>query len=235
LQKGLFISGTGTGVGKTLVTTCLLTALRNEGIDAVPFKPVQTGTDSGEILDIEWALAGSGMQVDAETFAHLCPLRYAKACSPHLAARLEKRPVDMGELVSHKNWLCGRHEFVLAEGAGGLLVPLDEKLTMLDLIKAFSFPVVLVVDNALGAINHSLLSIAALRHAEIPIAGLVFTESAPPADEEINQDNIETILAMGGVAEIGRLAHQKNMDLRAPGEIATLAKKLDIGALLKTM
>jgi len=211
--RGVFITGTGTGVGKTVVTAAILRAARGAGIDAVPFKPVQTGAADGpdglRSPDVEFCLAAAGLKARPDEAALMAPVLYKPACSPHLAARIEDRPVDLDSICSCAAALLARHDALVVEGAGGVMVPLNESRTMLDLMAMLGMPVLVVAANALGAINHTLLALAALRAAGIEVLGVVFNQPDAPAeaDEFIRRDNPETIARLGGLAVLGSLPH----------------------------
>ncbi len=204
MSLGIFVAGTGTSVGKTLVAAGLLRVLRARGVDALPMKPVQTGAQQradGAWLapDLELALSAAGVTVDAETRAHLSPFCYARACSPHLAARIDARPIGLDRIVASAQWLARRHGALVVEGAGGVLVPLGEGALMVDLMARLALPVVLVSPCGLGAINHALLSLEALRARGLSALGVVLCDTSPATDEEryIREDNGRAIAEHG--------------------------------------
>jgi dethiobiotin synthetase len=170
MPKGLFVAGTDTGVGKTLVACALIRILRERGVDTVGFKPVATGQEAGRWPDIEALREASGETEPAE---RICPLRYKAPLSPLAAAKLEGTVPDMGLACRALAELSARHACVVAEGVGGLLVPLDRANLLLHFIQATHFPVVLVTRAAVGTINHTLLSLRELERARVPIAALV--------------------------------------------------------------
>jgi len=185
MVRGIFITGTGTGVGKTVVAAAVLRAARAAGIDAVPFKPVQTGAADGSgglrAPDVEFCLAAAGMEPPADEVRMMAPYLYKTACSPHLAASLEGRPVDVGAIIAAAGKLMARHEALVIEGAGGVMVPLNESQTMRDLMAALGLPVIIVALDGLGTINHTLLTFASLRAAGIEVLGVVFNRPEPSA------------------------------------------------------
>lgn len=213
MNPGLFITGTGTGVGKTVITAGIVRWLRGRGIDAVPVKPVQTGgvnLKGGWISpDLNFCLSASGIQAPASKIALMAPYIYAPACSPHLAGRIKGQYPKIAHIQTCIETLSSCCDMVVIEGAGGVMVPLDEQETMLDLIKRLGFPVVLVAHAELGTINHSLLSIQALRSAGLRILGVVFNEVEPglPEDDFIKKDNMETIARLGDVNVLGYVTH----------------------------
>lgn len=202
LGRAIFITGTGTGVGKTHVTGLLLRALRLRGCNAVTMKPVQTGaTREGRgwrVPDLEehWRLAGEKMPEDATVFAPYC---YAPAVSPHLAGRLAGEPVSLEHLAGRAESLRGTYDAVLIEGAGGLLVPLNEQETTLDFVRLLGIPLLVVAHAGLGTINHTLLTVAAARAAHVEVAGVVLNDWPAEPEQAILADNPTIIERLGNV------------------------------------
>lgn len=178
-MRSLFVTGTDTGAGKTFVTAGIVRELRRSGIGAVPAKPVQTGCVNGYMEDLEYSLEASGIVPGPKEKRELCPLVYPHPCSPHLAAELAGEGIDTVALSEKMKRLDGRYPCVVAEGSGGVMVPLEKGRTMLDLMSMLGWPVVLVVSDRLGAINHTLLSIAALRSAGLELPGVVMNHLSP--------------------------------------------------------
>lgn len=213
MKRGLFITGTDTGIGKTLLTATLLSVLRARGIDAVPMKPVQTGcgrTDDDllQAPDLLYCLRAAGYEApDGDEQLAMCPYRFEPACSPHLAARLADRPIAIETIRQHFIRLCERHACVIVEGAGGLLTPLDEHHTMRDLARLLDLPVVVAARPGLGTLNHTQLTIDALRAAGLEIAAIVLIDSTPASDETIATDNAATLAARTGLPVLGPLPH----------------------------
>jgi dethiobiotin synthase len=181
MRRGLFVTGTDTGIGKTLASTLLLSALRQSNFNATYFKPVQTGSDD-----------------DTTTVAKLSnsklpPPRYKfpQGISPHWAAALNNEEILLSEIEKSFQTLA-RESFVITEGAGGILVPLNSKQNIRDLIVALSLPLLLVSSTRLGTINHTLLTIEAARTRDIPILGVILSG---PQDEKL----IETLEGRGQV------------------------------------
>jgi dethiobiotin synthetase len=217
MSQGVFITGTGTGVGKTVVTAGIIRWLRGKGIDAVPVKPVQTGglSVNGALVspDLEFCLSTAGIQAPESKIALMAPYIYAPACSPHLAGRIKGEYPKIAHIQTCVETLSSSCNMVVVEGAGGVMVPLDEQATMLDLMKSLNFPVVLVAHAGLGTINHSLLSIQALRTAGLKISGVVFNEMTPGStkDDFIKEDNIETVAKLGRVDVLGNIAYLEGL------------------------
>ena len=162
-MTSLFVTGTDTGVGKTILTAALVSTARAGGHDVVPMKPVQTGCEpdaDGEpgCPDLDCVLSLAGMDVSPEHKALMSPFRYRDACSPHLAAKRENRPLRVDDIVTAYAKLTSSHDAVVVEGAGGLLVPLNDRETMRDLAKEAGVPHF----SRLGAVRTDTVFIKAL-------------------------------------------------------------------------
>lgn len=207
--SGIFVTGTDTGVGKTITSAALLCALKSAGIDAVYMKPVQSGCrqKSGQLIapDFELVCSLAGACPPKSERPFMTPYRFRRACSPHLAADLEKRPVFPGKIINSFNALKKLHDFVVVEGAGGVLTPLSWKYSMLDLMKSLSLPVILVAKPGVGTINHTLLSLRELRRANLKILGVVFNHSSGKGEGIIEKSNKITIERLGRVPVIAEL------------------------------
>ena len=205
-MNGLFITGTDTDIGKTALSALLLAELRRRGINAAPMKPAQTGCEGG-VPDLDYSLSMAAMEVDTETYQHMAPYRFEPACSPHLAAELAGTEIEIAEMVIAARTLGSEYEFVLAEGAGGVIVPLNRRETMLDLMQALRYPILLAARPGLGTINHTLLSIQALRSDGLEIAGVVFVASTDQESTFIEEDNGATIEHFGKVPVLGTIPY----------------------------
>ncbi|MFC1735417.1 dethiobiotin synthase [Candidatus Hydrogenedentota bacterium] len=217
MGRGVFITGTGTEVGKTVVTAGLLRCLREKGIDAVPMKPIQTGgvpTSSGlQAPDLDFCLETAGLHPSADELCLMAPYIYGPACSPHLAGRMAAHYPDISHITRCAGELLGKHDVLLVEGAGGVMPPLDESTTMADLMVELGFPVLLVSHSGLGTINHTLLSVEALKTRGLDVLGIVFNDVTPQPGEStfIKEDNPATIARFGEVEVLGTLGNLGNL------------------------
>ena len=193
-KKGLWILGTDTDIGKTYITTSIVKSFRSKGIDAVPMKPIQTGS----VSDVQTCLDQVGLNLCFER-SLLNPYHYGPACSPHLAGQLTGRYVDENFIMETVQTLANNHEFIVAEGSGGILVPINKTKCFIDLVKIVPFPVVLVARGSLGTINHTLLSIQVLRSAGICLLGVVVNDTQEQQGF-IRDDNPRTIASFGNVS-----------------------------------
>lgn len=175
-KNGLFITGTDTGIGKTLVAGGIAYLLRQQGLKVGVFKPIATGCRherEGLISDDAEFLA-----MCAETdypLSIITPVTYKTPAAPITCIDMEKRPIDYEAIAVAYRYLCESCDVVIVEGIGGVFVPIDEQYTILDLALEFNLPTVVVARPNLGTINHSLLTIQAVRHAGLPVAGLVIS------------------------------------------------------------
>ena len=195
MNKTYFITGTGTGVGKTVCSAILAEAL---GADY--WKPVQAGFDEGtDAGTVRGFLENSLSMIHPETYCLRLP------ASPHIAAREEGIRIDLQRILdAYAEIRSGRSRTLLVEGAGGLMVPINESETMLDLIQRMGAEVILVSRNYLGSINHSLLTARVLKNAGIPVRGWLFTDDFMSYEDEIS--------AWTGIPVLGRIPGTASVD-----------------------
>ena len=209
-MRGLFVTGTGTGVGKTVLSAALLAAMAAAGEPVRAHKPVVTGLDepSGEWPPDHELLARAAHMAPEE----VAPLRYGPAVSPHLAAELAGERLDPTQLLAAARAAGQRHTLVV-EGVGGLLVPLAERYTVRDLAAELRLPLLIAAPAGLGTINHTLLTLYAARAAGLEVCAVVLTpwSSQPSAMEQSNRD---TIARLGDI-EVAALPRIPGPDLMA--------------------
>ncbi len=221
-MRGLFVTGTDTGVGKTAVSAALLAAIAANGERVRAFKPVVTGLAELQATseqaqswppDHELLARAAGMSA-TEVATHL----YPAAVSPHLAARLLGETLDPAELISTAR-RSGATASLLVEGVGGLLVPLTEDFSVRDLALALALPLVIVARSGLGTINHTLLTIDSARAVGLRVAAVVLNRW-PSSPGVLERSNRSTIAQLGRVevATLGELAHPTPEALAKAGE-----------------
>lgn len=188
-MKSRFITSTGTGIGKTLVTAALARQLRAAGEAVLALKPVISGypPEPGEQSDTEVLLRAQELPLAREQIEAISPWRFRAALSPDMAAVREGRRIDLDRLVEFTLERRAQSEgWLLVEGVGGVCVPLDERHTVLDWIAATGFPAILVAGTYLGTLSHTLSAAAVLRARGIALDALVLSESpgspVPPAE-----------------------------------------------------
>jgi dethiobiotin synthetase len=233
--RGLFVTGTDTGVGKTILSAALLAAMSSEGRRVQAYKPVVTGlTDQVEIAargewpaDHELLARAAGMEPE-----DVAPLRYGPAVSPHLGAQLAGERIDPERLLSGAREaearIAGAGDgtgTLVVEGVGGLLTPLAERYTVCDLAAALGLGVLIAARAGLGTINHTLLTLTVARSAGLDVRAVILTPW-PLDPTEIERSNRETIARLGDVevAGLARVPSPALTDLARAG--AQLAGRL---------
>jgi dethiobiotin synthetase len=175
--RGFFVTGTDTGVGKTLVSTALLSLYGEQGLRVVGMKPVAAGCAPGELNEDVAALrAASTVQAPPEL---INPYAFEPAIAPHIAARQTGTRIDLDCIADSYAALARDADVVIVEGAGGFLVPLNESETLADLAQRLRLPVILVVGLRLGCLNHALLTAEAIRARGLKLAGWVANHIDP--------------------------------------------------------
>jgi len=203
-MKGFFITGTGTEVGKTVVSMAVIGALRSMGLDVCGMKPVESGCDSiatdGAAL-LEASGAGEPMEL-------ITPFVFRVPLAPLDAARLEGRRVDAEAIVSTALELASRHEALVVEGVGGLMVPLAENGYLVrDMVRDLGLPVIVAANTALGTVNHTLLTVEAIERSGLVFAGVVLNNTVPSRDEMVAISSLRLIEELSGRPVLGELPY----------------------------
>lgn len=196
-----FVTGTDTGVGKTHITRLLLETLRSRGFDAVGYKPVACGDrEDGQIL----AIASGGLALDK-----INPVHLKTPVAPYVAELLENQPINPADLLAGFRQLAADHTMVIVEGVGGWEVPLSPAYRVSDLAKDLGLPVILVAANRLGALNHILLTLDAIRAKGLQCAGIFLNQLTDELDTAMitNKGVLEDLT---GVPLLGHLIHQQD-------------------------
>lgn len=205
MNTHVFITGTGTDVGKTYVTACLLKALRMQGVNAGYYKAAVSGAATITDSDAGFVKAFCGLsQSDESMLSYL----YEMPVSPHLIAEKENRPVEMTVVQEGFQNVAAQYECVVMEGSGGILCPLtrraDGSLLMLEeVIKTLSLPCLVVADAGLGTINATVLTLEHLAHTNISVLGVILNRYQ---DTWMQQDNWRVIEALSGVPVVATVA-----------------------------
>jgi len=237
MSKGIYIIGTDTEVGKTVVAAGLMHLLLSNKYKAAYFKPVA----SGEVLvdgvyqsaDASFIKAVSGFPEEQK---NITPYSFKNAVAPHFAARLEGKLIDLAVIKDTFRYLKSHYDFIVAEGAGGLAVPLDDQGFMqYDLIRELGFPCILVARTGLGTINHTLLTFNLAQSVGITIKGIVMNGNG---ETPLETDNIETIRKLSGIPAIFTVPALKGVDTEKlqPGNIADVFEStIGIGEIIGLM
>jgi dethiobiotin synthase len=209
--RGLFVTGTDTGVGKTVLSAALMHRGRQRGSGWLRYwKPIQTGIEED---DDTAEVARLGVCSDAELFH--AGIRLPRPVSPHLAAHWQNTTIEIGPLADAIGREAAGTRWIV-EGAGGVLVPINARETMIDLMAALGLPIVVAARSRLGTINHTLLTLEALRHRRLHVAGVVMIGAC-------NRDNREAIERYGEVDVL----ELPQLDPLTPGALRTWADGLD--------
>jgi dethiobiotin synthetase len=221
-MRGLFVTATDTGVGKTEVACALLAAARARGLDAVGMKPAQSGVLPGEPSDAERLREACG---GVEPLEAMCPYSFAAPLAPAVAARVEGKEVSFARVLEVARALAVRHAAIVVEGAGGLLVPLTERETYADLARALGLPVLVVARAGLGTVNHTALTVEALRARGLRVAAIVLNRTAPSDDPSVPHNAAE-IARQTGILPAATLPFVGDIAARAAALRSTLDGKI---------
>ncbi len=203
-MDGFFVTGNGTEVGKTIVSAVL-----TEALQADYWKPVQAGNlDSLDRELVSRLITNTHSEFHPETYALQEPM------SPHAAAALDNVEISLDKFI-----IPATRNKLIVEGAGGVLVPLNKKETIIDLIKQVDFPVIFVSHHYLGSINHTLLSLEALKARKIPVHGIIFLGDP-------NQSTESIILQMSGVRMLGRIATDEELTPKSIRMYANILREI---------
>jgi len=195
-MRGLFVTGTDTGVGKTVVAVTLLQSLAAAGVRGVGMKPVAAGCDA-EGINADVRALDDAANVRAPLHDRN-PYAFADAVAPHLAAEVAAAAIDLAVIQAAAGRLAAKADVLIVEGAGGALVPLDARHDMLDIAAMLGLPVVLVVGLRLGCINHALLSALAIRRRGLELRGWIANRLPPPMP--LAEPNVRTLTERLGAA-----------------------------------
>ncbi len=212
--RGCFVTGTDTGVGKTAVACALADRLRRTGIAVGVMKPVETGVSGEAPLDSDGLKLREAAQV-GDAIDLISPYRYRDPVAPLAAARREARPVDMQVIRRAFAELSARHEFLVVEGVGGVLVPVADSASVRDIMMALGLPVVVVARAELGGINHARLTLGALREVGLAPMALVLNDAHPCDDSSValrqRRDTVALIRELCDTPLYGPVAHHSSL------------------------
>lgn len=212
-KPGIFITGTDTDVGKTVVSAGLALVLRAQGIRVGVMKPIATGCmNFGKKLvstDAVFLMEAA----ENEWTAHTSPSRYRHPVSPNVAADIEKKPVDLEKIRRAYAELEKHYDFIIVEGIGGLMVPIHPKYYVTDLVREFKLPIVIVAKPGLGSINHTLLTTDAARIRGIDVKGIIFNRVPRANLSMAEMSNPKVISELTKLPILGSLPEIEDMDI----------------------
>ncbi len=214
-MKGVFITGTDTGVGKTLCAAALLEVYRQQGFSTIAMKPVASGCEqTSDGLRNEDALLLMQHMCEAASYEEVNPYTFEPAMAPHLAATRENVTINCDELVVQAQSLADRADRIVIEGAGGWLAPLNEQQSFANLAEQLDLPVVLVVGIRLGCLNHALLTIENMQHRGVKVAGWIANIGLDNAADclDINE-NINSLQTRISAPLLGKIPYQNDKDI----------------------
>ncbi len=207
-MKGYFITGTDTGVGKTVVTACLATLFKSRGEDVGVMKPIETGVNpkcsSSANSDAKFLMEVTGVQ---DSLEDVCPYTLKSAASPYQAARIEGRELDPEKILERFRTLQSRHTMMLVEGIGGLLVPITGDFDVADLALKMDLPLIIVSRVRLGTLNHTLLTIKAARQQGLQIAGVILNSTDEGEWDAIEAEQGSLIEKLSDIPILGVCPH----------------------------
>ena len=205
LKRAFFITGTDTGVGKTVATACLIKTLQNQGFVVGVAKPFESGGNQDGV----WLkqLTGQPDAWDAWAF----PYKFKAPMAPGMAAKKAGIKPSLKRVVAGLGNLQKKVDVLLVEGAGGLMVPLSADQMVIDLMQALGYPAIIVSRLKLGTINHSLLTVQALRQRKVPVAGWIFNRLGPERLTEVERMNPSAIEKLSGVPVLGLLPYTQGL------------------------
>ena len=209
MNKGYFVTATGTDVGKTFITALLVKKWRDSGINAGYYKAALSGA---ELRDGKW-VAGDADYVKRianlpDSQEQLVSYVYKEAVSPHLAARKEGNPVELAKVKADFDAACTRHEFVFAEGSGGIICPIrydDQKVFLVDIMKTLDLPLLIVTTAALGSINACVLTVEYARNRGLAVRGLIVNRYGSSGNLEMEDDNIRMMQDLTGLEILAKI------------------------------
>ncbi|NOY12870.1 MAG: dethiobiotin synthase [Deltaproteobacteria bacterium] len=228
--QGLFITGTDTGVGKTLVAAALAKLLSERHINVGVMKPAESGVDDPRQLGADAKLlkwAADSPLPDAQ----ICPYRLRAPLAPAVAAAKEKIRIDYSNLVQQAQQIISDHEFTLIEGAGGLMTPLAGGLLMADFARAIGLPLLVVCRPDLGTVNHTLLTLFSARNMDLPTAGYLIN-NMPVRKTAAEETAAHTLASLTSEELVGILGAVEGDDRRKVAQLAEQIAALPTLSLL---
>jgi len=213
-MKALFVAGTGTDIGKTHVACALLRTVLARDLTADAFKPVVSGFDPGDPGASDPARLAQALG-EPEALARISPRRYRASLAPNLAARLEGETLDLGDLIADCRARLARpdRDLLLIEGAGGVMSPLTDTATNLDLMVALDLPILLVAGSYLGTVSHVLTALEVMRSRKLKVAAIVMSESLDAPDLDQTADMLRTFETRTPILTAPRAADWDARDL----------------------
>lgn len=235
MNHGIFITGTDTGVGKTLVSAALALHLKKRGLSVGVMKPIETGVSPGRDAQSDAARLRSIIESE-ETLGAIRPYSFELPVAPLAAAQAAGQAIQLDTIRRVYRLLASRYACMVVEGVGGVHVPITSTLDGTDLMKQFRLPVVVVGRSGLGGINHALLTLEAIRRKKIPVLALILnrTHSVRSALSRVQErTTVEILRKQAGVPVLGPLPYESGMPSRFRPAVVHLARSATIMKLTK--
>jgi dethiobiotin synthetase len=207
MAAGIFITGTDTGVGKTVVSAAISLCLKHRGVDVGVMKPVSTGGNG----DIQYLARACGCQDEHQLINPICMKIPA---APLVAARASRVSIKLDKIWDAYRTLSRRHEFMIVEGIGGILVPITSNFYVVDMIKKINLPVVIVAKAGLGTINHTLLTVQAAVARRIRLKGIILNDISNEISTPAGKTSTRVIRELSGQRVFGPLPYMKKVDCK---------------------
>jgi len=230
MAKGIFITGTDTGVGKTVVGSAIASNLRDMGYRVGVMKPVETGCRriGRRLIPSDATFLKEAVRT-RDNLDLINPYRFERPLAPAVAADMEGIRIDIPNIIRAYNILKERHEIVIIEGAGGILVPLYKDYLFLDLIRDMETPIIIVSRTGLGTINHTLLTLRCAQENGIPVIGIIMNHTTNERPDPSEETNPLVIKRLSGVPLLGVIPFLRNLDINSLGKVAS--ERIDIGKI----
>lgn len=213
MTAGCFVTGTDTGVGKSIVAGGLAALLKNSGCNVGVMKPVATGGKyhNNRLVSDDALFLMSAAEID-DDYELINPICFEQPIAPTIAAQLNNTTIDLEKIRHAFDILCKRHDFMIVEGVGGLLVPVNEHYFIIDLAREFKLPLIIVSRLSLGTINHTLLTLSYAREHGVNIKGIIFNDHAD-TNECLKNYTVKEIKRFTNVPVLGTIPFDKRLDV----------------------
>ena len=235
MNHGIFITGTDTSVGKTLVAAAVALALKKQGCEVGVMKPIETGVSLSKVGQSDAARLRAIIDGEDQLGA-ICPYPFALPVAPLAAAQTERQAINPEVIRKVYRLLSCRYDYMVVEGVGGVSVPITPNSDVMDLITKLKLPAVIVGRSGLGGINHALLTIEALRQRKIPIVALVLNQTDPAKSKIMRiqeRTTVEILKKRAGVPVLGPLPYRSGLSKQFQPSAARLSRSTAIKRLVE--
>ncbi|MBH0181214.1 MAG: dethiobiotin synthase [Nitrospira sp.] len=235
MNHGIFITGTDTGVGKTLVAAAVALALKKQGCEVGVMKPIETGVTPSKTGQSDAARLRAVIDGEDQLGA-VCPYPFTLPVAPLAAAQAERQTINLKVIKKIYRLLSDRYDYMVIEGVGGVSVPITPDSDVMDLMAQLKLPAVIVGRSGLGGINHALLTIEALRRRKIPIIALILNQTHPTKSKMMRiqeRTTIDLLLKQAKVPVLGPLPYRSGLSKRFRPSAIHLSRSAAITKLVK--